>query len=55
MAETKVNTGDNFETAEEEMAVFLLNEAFHRGVLDEEQYFILLRGEYHKNQRNFPQ
>ena len=55
MAETKVNTADNFETVEEEMAVFLLNEAFHRGVLDEEQYFILLRVEYHKNQRNFPQ
>lgn len=42
MAETKVNTGDNFETAEEEMAVFLLNQSFDESVFSKKGNYCIV-------------
>ena len=54
MAETIVNVADEFEIGEEEMAVFLLLQAFDEGVVDEEEFFLLLHTEHNNNRSNFP-
>ena len=42
ITEANVNFADEFEIGEEDIAVFLLNQVFDEGVLEEEEYFILL-------------
>ena len=37
MAEANVNVADEFEIGEEDIAVFLLNQVFDEGVLEEEE------------------
>ena len=49
MAKANINIADKLEIGKDEMAVFLLNETFGEGVLDEEEYFTLLHAEYHNN------
>ena len=53
MAEANVNIADEFEIGEEEMAVFLLHQAFDEGALDEEEFFLLLHTEDNNNRPNF--
>ena len=46
--EFAADIADKREIGEEEMAVFLLNQAFCEGVLGEKEYFTL-HAEYHNN------
>ena len=48
IAAADVNVADEFETGEEEMAVFL-NQAFDEGVLNQEGFLILLHAKDYKN------
>lgn len=54
MPEAKINVADQFEIGEEEMTVFLLNQAFGEGMLDKEDILISLHAEYGNKQSNIP-